>query len=98
MNNSKTFWKKPEMFNPERFIDKKGEFVKPTHMIPFSAGPRLCLGEHLARMEVFIYVISLVRRFEILPDPKAECLPDITSGSNGQFFVPHPFKLVAREI
>ena len=86
------------MFNPERFFDSKGEFVKPTRMTAFSAGPRMCLGEHLARMEVFIVLVSVVRRFEILPDSKAECLPDIEGGSSGQLFVPHPYKLVAKEI
>lgn len=31
-------WKFPHEFNPENFLDDKGEFVKPEAFMPFSAG------------------------------------------------------------
>ena len=98
MHNNKKLWKNPEVFNPERFLNEKGEFVKSPHVIPFSIGPRFCLGEQLARMEIFIMLVSLIRRFEITPDPIAECLPDIADGFNGVIFVAEPFQLIAKEI
>ena len=49
-------------------------------------------------MEFFIFLVSLVRRFEFLPDPKADSLPDIDEGVNGFMFAPKPFKLVVKEM
>ena len=98
VHNSEELWKDPEIFNPERFINENGEFVKSPHVIPFSIGPRFCLGEQLARMEYFTILASLVRSFEFLPDPKAGCLPEIVDGCNGLIFVPQPFEFVAKEI
>ncbi|CAG7720243.1 unnamed protein product, partial [Allacma fusca] len=39
----------PEKFNPERFIDKEGQFVKSDLILTFGSGRRSCLGETLAR-------------------------------------------------
>ena len=97
VHNDETFSEKPEIFNPDRFLDEEGNFVRSPHVIPFSVGPRHCLGEQLARIEVFIFLVSIVSRFELLPDPEGNELPDI-SGSNAFVFVPKPYKLVAKEI
>ncbi|XP_026221102.1 cytochrome P450 2D15-like [Anabas testudineus] len=59
-------WKFPHEFNPENFLNENGEFVRPEAFIPFSAGPRTCLGEGLARMELFLFVVSLLRKFEFI--------------------------------
>ena len=98
VHNDETLWKKPEIFNPDRFLDEKGNFVRSSQVIPFSVGPRYCLGELLARMETFIFLVSLVQRFEFLPDPNEDKLPDIDNGSNGALFVAKHFKLVAKEL
>ncbi|XP_059161821.1 cytochrome P450 2G1-like [Physella acuta] len=54
-------------FNPERFIDQDGKLKTPEEFIPFSIGRRVCLGESLAVMELFLYLSSIFHRFEILP-------------------------------
>ncbi|XP_044126067.1 cytochrome P450 2J6-like [Bufo gargarizans] len=70
-------WKYPYDFNPENFLDKNGELQKVDSFLPFSAGPRVCLGENLARMEIFLFFTSLLRHFEFrLPDLKSP--PDAT--------------------
>ncbi|XP_044126551.1 cytochrome P450 2J6-like [Bufo gargarizans] len=70
-------WKYPYDFNPENFLDKDGELKKVDSFLPFSAGPRGCLGENLARMEIFLFFTSLLTHFEFhLPDPKSP--PDTT--------------------
>ena len=79
-------------------MNEKGDFVRSPHVIPFSVGPRHCLGEQLARMEYFIFLVSMVQRFEFLPDPSAEKKLDIEDASNSFIFVPTPYKLVAKEI
>ena len=59
----------PEEFMPERFLDKEGKFVKSPHVIPFSIGPRHCVGEQLAKMEIFIFLTGIVQKLKVLPDP-----------------------------
>ncbi|XP_075816248.1 cytochrome P450 2D27-like [Microtus pennsylvanicus] len=58
-----TVWEKPLHFHPEHFLDAQGHFVKHEAFIPFSAGRRACLGEPLARMELFLFFACLLQRF-----------------------------------
>ncbi|XP_072552362.1 cytochrome P450 2C5-like [Salminus brasiliensis] len=55
-------WKHPDTFNPENFLDEKGQFCKNDSFLPFSLGPRVCLGESLAKTELFIFFTSLLQR------------------------------------
>ncbi|CAM5098686.1 unnamed protein product [Eretmochelys imbricata] len=62
-------WKKPDKFNPEHFLDSQGKFVKKEAFMPFSAGRRICAGENLAKMELFLFFTSLLQRFIFHPPP-----------------------------
>ncbi|XP_070843487.1 cytochrome P450 2K1-like [Chaetodon trifascialis] len=62
-------WEKPHSFYPAHFLDKEGKFVKRDAFMPFSAGRRVCLGESLARMELFIFFASLMQHFRFTPPP-----------------------------
>ncbi|XP_075938366.1 cytochrome P450 2D15-like isoform X2 [Anarhichas minor] len=75
--NEEGQWKSPREFNPENFLNEQMEFVKPEAFMPFSAGSRMCLGEALARMELFLIVVTLLRRFKFVwPEDAGE--PDYT--------------------
>merc|ERR1711951_154145 len=65
----------PHLFNPYRFLNQAGEFVKSEHFIPFGVGKRVCMGEPLARNELFIFLANLVQRLEFLP-PLSHPLPN----------------------
>uniref|UniRef100_A0A914W9B2 Cytochrome P450 n=1 Tax=Plectus sambesii TaxID=2011161 RepID=A0A914W9B2_9BILA len=57
----------PEKFMPERFIDADGHFVKNDHVLPFSLGKRACMGESLVRMELFLFLGTLIQRCDFRP-------------------------------
>ncbi|KAJ8029290.1 Cytochrome P450 2U1 [Holothuria leucospilota] len=62
-------WDVPEKFAPERFLDKDGNYVKRDDFIPFSTGRRLCIGEQLARMELFIFFTHILQKMSFsVPD------------------------------
>ena len=48
-------WGDGDTFRPERFLDSSGKVQKTEHLIPYSIGKRQCLGETLARAELFIF-------------------------------------------
>ena len=58
------FWKNPEEFNPERFLDENIKFSK--NYYPFGAGPRMCIGNNFAMYEMILAIIALVEQFEII--------------------------------
>ncbi|XP_051803083.1 cytochrome P450 2J4-like [Acanthochromis polyacanthus] len=61
--NDDSMWETPHSFNPQHFLDQDGKFRKREAFIPFSAGKRVCIGEQLARMELFLFFTSLLQRF-----------------------------------
>nr|XP_019963408.1 PREDICTED: cytochrome P450 2K1-like [Paralichthys olivaceus] len=62
-------WEKPHSFYPAHFLNKEGKFVKRDAFMPFSAGRRVCLGESLARMELFIFFVTFLQHFRFSCPP-----------------------------
>uniref|UniRef100_A0A3B5B5D9 Cytochrome P450 2J6-like n=1 Tax=Stegastes partitus TaxID=144197 RepID=A0A3B5B5D9_9TELE len=61
--NDESIWETPHSFNPQHFLDQDGKFRKREAFLPFSAGKRVCLGEPLAKMEIFLFFTALLQRF-----------------------------------
>ncbi|KAK4876362.1 hypothetical protein RN001_012784 [Aquatica leii] len=60
-----TVWNNPEEFNPRRFLNEEMKFTKPKDFIPFQLGKRMCLGEDLANMIMFLFTSSVLQQFEV---------------------------------
>lgn len=82
----------PKEFNPEHFLDDNKSFKKSPAFMPFSAGRRLCLGESLARMELFLYLTAILQSFTLQPLGAPEDI-DLTPLSSGLGNLPRPFQL-----
>ncbi|KAM9857000.1 cytochrome P450 2U1 [Aulostomus maculatus] len=64
-----SMWDDPDTFNPERFLDVEGKLLRKECFIPFGIGRRVCMGEQLAKMELFLMVTSLLQAFKFrLPE------------------------------
>ncbi|KAK2538490.1 cytochrome P450 2J2 [Columba guinea] len=87
------YWETPHQFNPGHFLDKDGNFVAREAFLAFSAGHRVCLGEVMAKMELFIIFCSLLQTFKFTPpEGVKEVNTDFIFGSTMK---PHPYKLCA---
>ncbi|XP_032087327.1 cytochrome P450 2J6-like [Thamnophis elegans] len=91
VHHDESQWKFTHEFNPSNFLNAKGEFVKPEAFLPFSAGPRVCLGENLARMELFLFLTSILRNFQLSWPDKFQA-PDFTPNLGVTLF-PSSFKI-----
>ncbi|XP_054771827.2 cytochrome P450 2U1-like [Lytechinus pictus] len=87
-------WKNPDEFNPERFLDPETkQVVQREELIPFSIGRRRCMGEQLAKVELFIFFTHLLHRFKF---ETPEGAPPLTmKARNGATLNPEEFEIRA---
>ncbi|KAG5830934.1 steroid 17-alpha-hydroxylase/17,20 lyase [Anguilla rostrata] len=89
-------WKNPEIFDPTRFLDEEGSNLccPSESYLPFGAGIRVCLGESLAKMELFLFLAWILQRFT-LEVPPGQTLPDL-EGKFGVVLQPQKYKVCAQ--
>ncbi|XP_064521208.1 cytochrome P450 2J3-like isoform X2 [Pseudopipra pipra] len=87
----KNEWETPNTFNPGHFL-KDGKFWKRESFLAFSMGKRACLGEVLARSELFLFFTSLLQKFtfQAPPDTTLSLQPLM-----GITMAPQPYKICA---
>lgn len=57
-------WENPDVFDPDRFLPERAKAIPKFAYMPFGAGPRMCIGNHFAIMEMQLVLALLARDFE----------------------------------
>ncbi len=85
------YWGDPESFRPERFIDQKtGNLLRKDQFVPYGFGKRVCMGESLARAELFLFTAILIKNV-IIKKPENNPIPDPQNDIAGFTRSPQPF-------
>jgi cytochrome P450 len=69
------FWETPDLFDPERFTPERSADRHKYAYIPFSIGPRQCIGNSFALLEASLILASIAQRFELHLSPGVEVQP-----------------------
>ncbi|OWA52565.1 Cytochrome P450 2B19 [Hypsibius exemplaris] len=87
------YWKNPDRFDPDRFLDAdKQNILRPNAFMPFSTGKRVCIGEGLAKAELFLFISNVLRCFSLeLPPGQTLSHEDYISSI---ISTPKPFQLL----
>ena len=64
LHRNPAYYPNPNEFDPERFAPKNVKARPNHHYIPFGAGPRHCIGNHFAIMEMQLLLAAMVQRFD----------------------------------
>jgi len=74
------FWDRPDAFDPERFAPGKSEGRHPFQYLPFSGGPRYCIGNNFALAEAQVVMSLLVQRvrFDMVDPSPVHPVAEIT--------------------
>lgn len=81
----------PEVFRPERYLsnDEKSILLPENYMPPFGFGKHRCMGETLARANVFLFIATLLQNFEFISSTDA---PPSLEWKDGITPNPFPYK------
>jgi len=90
-------FKDPHTFNPDRFLDPEGQFVRNERIIPFGIGKRFCMGDRLAKNTVFLFTVSMLQRLQFLP-PEHHAKPDPEDFLAGMSMIPNDFYIKFKPI
>jgi len=87
-------WENPKLFNPYRHIDEDGNLItNQGNFYPFGAGRRVCPGEALAKLEMFVFLSWMLHKFTFLPEEGQE--PPEIKHRRALTQYPAPFKIRA---
>jgi cytochrome P450 len=65
IHRDKRYWDEPDTFIPERFSKEKAKSYHKFLYFPFGGGPRLCIGNNFALMEMQLIVPMILQRYQL---------------------------------
>ena len=74
-HRDQNLWEHPETFDPDRFGSDRKKDHHAYAYYPFGGGPRLCIGNHFAMLEMQMALGELLRHFDITLDETVEVVP-----------------------
>uniref|UniRef100_A0A2I3HJZ4 Cytochrome P450 family 2 subfamily B member 6 n=1 Tax=Nomascus leucogenys TaxID=61853 RepID=A0A2I3HJZ4_NOMLE len=86
------YFEKPDAFNPDHFLDANGALKKNEAFIPFSLGKRICLGEGIARTELFLFFTTILQNFSVASPMAPEDI-DLTHQECGMDKTPPTYQI-----
>ncbi|KAM5297667.1 cytochrome P450 2B11-like isoform 1-T1 [Glossophaga mutica] len=86
------YFETPDTFNPDHFLDATGALKKNEAFIPFSIGKRICLGEGIARAELFLFFTTILQNFSVASTMAPEDI-DLTPQECGVGKVPPTYQI-----
>lgn len=75
VHRHRSLWSRPEAFRPERFMDGRRDNLQKGAFIPFGLGPRICIGQGFAMMEIVTALAEILPHFDLKLDPQAKIVP-----------------------
>nr|AUD09053.1 cytochrome P450 family 2 subfamily B [Neotoma albigula] len=86
------YFEQPDTFNPDHFLDANGALKKSEAFMPFSLGKRMCLGEGIARNELFLFFTTILQNFSV-SSPVAPKDLDLSPKESGIGTVPPKYQI-----
>jgi cytochrome P450 len=88
------YWERPEEFDPERFAEEAKADRPKYAYLPFSAGPRVCIGKAFAMMEMQLIVATIAQRYRLDLEPGHRVIvdPQVTLRAR------HGVRVIARRV
>jgi cytochrome P450 len=87
------FWESPEQFDPERFTPERSIDRNRFAYIPFSIGPRQCIGSRFALLEASLILACVAQRYELRLLPGTDVQPQalfVLRPNREMLFTLHP--------